>query len=389
LKRKIAILGSTGSIGTQAIEVIQEQKQHFEVELLAAYNNAELLIKQAIAVQPNAVVIVNEEKYHLVKEALMPHDIKVFAGAEALEQAVTMEGIDVVLTAMVGYAGLKPTLAAINAGKQIALANKETLVVAGELVTSLAREKGVNIYPVDSEHSAIFQCLAGEFDYTIKNGTAVEKIYLTASGGPFRGKDKDFLSTVKKEQALKHPNWEMGAKITIDSASLMNKGLEVIEAKWLFGLKAEQIDVIVHPQSIVHSIVQFVDGSMKAQMGLPDMKLPIQYALAYPYRLAASFPRFDFMNYPSLTFEKPDIETFRNLAIAFEAMRIGGNMPCIINAANEVVVESFLKDSIGFLEMSDVIEACMQKASFVKKPTIDDYVATDKEARALAYEMIK
>ena len=389
MKRKIAILGSTGSIGTQAIEVIQEQKQHFEVELLAAHNNAELLIKQAIAVQPNAVVIGNEDKYQAVKEALLPHDIKVFAGAEALEQAVTMEGIDVVLTAMVGYAGLKPTLAAINAGKQIALANKETLVVAGELVTSLAKQKGVNIYPVDSEHSAIFQCLAGEFDYTIKNGTAVEKIYLTASGGPFRGKDKDFLSTVKKEQALKHPNWEMGAKITIDSASLMNKGLEVIEAKWLFGLKAEQIDVIVHPQSIVHSIVQFVDGSMKAQMGLPDMKLPIQYALAYPYRLQASFPRFNFMNYPSLTFEKPDIETFRNLAIAFEAMRIGGNMPCIINAANEVVVESFLKDKIGFLAMSDVIENCMQKASFVKKPTIEDYVASDKEVRALAYEMIK
>jgi 1-deoxy-D-xylulose-5-phosphate reductoisomerase len=389
LKRKIAILGSTGSIGTQAIEVIQEQKQHFEVELLAAHNNAELLIKQAIAVQPNAVVIGNEDKYQMVKEALQPHDIKVFAGADALEQAVTMEGIDVVLTAMVGYAGLKPTLAAINAGKQIALANKETLVVAGELVTALAREKGVNIYPVDSEHSAIFQCLAGEFDYTIKNGTAVEKIYLTASGGPFRGKDKDFLNTVKKEQALKHPNWEMGAKITIDSASLMNKGLEVIEAKWLFGLKAEQIDVIVHPQSIVHSIVQFVDGSMKAQMGLPDMKLPIQYALAYPYRLQASFPRFDFMKYPSLTFEKPDIETFRNLAIAFEAMRIAGNMPCIINAANEVVVESFLKDKIGFLAMSDVIETCMQKASFVKTPTIDDYVATDKEVRALAYEMIK
>jgi 1-deoxy-D-xylulose-5-phosphate reductoisomerase len=389
LKRKVAILGSTGSIGTQAIEVIQEQKQHFEVELLAAHNNAELLIKQAIAVQPNAVVIGNEDKYLMVKEALQPHDIKVFAGAEALEQAVTMEGIDVVLTAMVGYAGLKPTLAAIGAGKQIALANKETLVVAGELVTALAREKGVNIYPVDSEHSAIFQCLAGEFDYTIKNGTAVEKIYLTASGGPFRGKDIGFLSTVKKEQALKHPNWEMGAKITIDSASLMNKGLEVIEAKWLFGLKAEQIDVIVHPQSIVHSIVQFVDGSMKAQMGLPDMKLPIQYALAYPYRLPASFPRFDFINYPSLTFEKPDTKTFRNLAIAFEAMRIGGNMPCIINAANEVVVESFLKDKIGFLEMSDVIEACMQKASFVKTPTIDDYMASDKEVRALAYEMIK
>jgi len=389
LKRKVAILGSTGSIGTQAIEVIQEQTQHFEVELLAAHNNAELLIKQAIAVQPNAVVIGNVEKYQFVKEALQPHDIKVFAGAEALEQAVTMEGIDVVLTAMVGYAGLKPTLAAINAGKQIALANKETLVVAGELVTTLAREKGVNIYPVDSEHSAIFQCLAGEFDYTLKNGTALEKIYLTASGGPFRGKTKEFLSAVKKEQALKHPNWEMGAKITIDSASLMNKGLEVIEAKWLFGLKAEQIDVIVHPQSIVHSIVQFIDGSMKAQMGLPDMKLPIQYALAFPYRLPANFPRFNFLNYPSLTFEQPDTETFRNLAIAFEAMRIGGNMPCIINAANEVVVESFLKDKIGFLAMSDVIEACMQKASFVKKPDIDDYVATDKETRALAYEMIK
>jgi len=389
LKRKVAILGSTGSIGTQAIEVVLEQKQHFEVELLAAHNNADLLIKQAIAVQPNAVVIGNEQKYVMVKEALASHDIKVFAGAEALEQAVAMEGIDVVLTAMVGYAGLKPTLAAINAGKQIALANKETLVVAGELVTSLAREKGVNIYPVDSEHSAIFQCLAGEFDYTINNRTAVEKIYLTASGGPFRGKKKDFLSTVKKEQALKHPNWEMGAKITVDSASLMNKGLEVIEAKWLFGLKAEQIDVIVHPQSIVHSVVQFIDGSMKAQMGLPDMKLPIQYALAYPYRLQSSFPRFDFMNYPSLTFEKPDTETFRNLAIAFEAMRIGGNMPCIINAANEVVVDSFVKDKIGFLAMSDVIEACMQKASFVKIPTIDDYVATDKETRALALEMIK
>jgi 1-deoxy-D-xylulose-5-phosphate reductoisomerase len=389
LKRKVAILGSTGSIGTQAIEVIQQQTQHFEVELLAAHNNAELLIKQAIALQPNAVVIGNEEKYLFVKEALQTHDIKVFAGASALEQAVTMEGIDVVLTAMVGYAGLKPTLAAINAGKQIALANKETLVVAGELVTELAREKGVNIYPVDSEHSAIFQCLAGEFEYTLKNGTALEKIYLTASGGPFRGKTKEFLSTVKKEQALKHPNWDMGAKITIDSASLMNKGLEVIEAKWLFGLKAEQIDVIVHPQSIVHSIVQFVDGSMKAQMGLPDMKLPIQYALAYPYRLQADFPRFNFINYPSLTFEQPDTKTFRNLAIAFEAMHIGGNMPCIINAANEVVVESFLKDKIGFLAMSDVIESCMQKASFIKKPSIDDYVATDKETRALAYEMIK
>lgn len=389
MKRKVAILGSTGSIGTQAIEVIQEQPQHFEVELLAAHNNAELLIKQAIAVQPNAVVIGNEQKYLEVKEALSSHDIKVFAGSNALEQAVAMDGIDVVLTAMVGYAGLKPTLAAIHAGKQIALANKETLVVAGELVTSLAREKGVNIFPVDSEHSAIFQCLAGEYDYTLKNGTAIEKIYLTASGGPFRGKDSEFLQQVKKEQALKHPNWDMGAKITVDSASLMNKGLEVIEAKWLFGLKAEQIDVIVHPQSIVHSIVQFIDGSMKAQMGLPDMKLPIQYALAYPYRLPSAFPRFDFMNYPTLSFEKPDTKTFRNLAIAFEAMRIGGNMPCIINAANEVVVEHFLQDKIGFLAMSDVIEGCMQKASFIKTPAIDDYVATDKETRALALEMIK
>jgi 1-deoxy-D-xylulose-5-phosphate reductoisomerase len=388
LKRKIAILGSTGSIGTQAIEVIQEQPQHFEVELLAAHNNAELLIKQAIALQPNAVVIGNEDKYLQVKEALHAHPIKVFAGSKALEQAVTMEGIDVVLTAMVGYAGLLPTLAAIEAGKQIALANKETLVVAGELVTSLARQKGVNIYPVDSEHSAIFQCLTGEFDFTLNNGTAIEKIYLTASGGPFRGKKKDFLQLVKKEQALKHPNWDMGAKITIDSASLMNKGLEVIEAKWLFGLKDHQIDVIVHPQSIIHSVVQFIDGSMKAQMGLPDMKLPIQYALAYPYRIPSDFPRFNFLNYPSLTFEPPDTETFRNLAFAFEAMRLGGNMPCIINAANEVVVESFLKDKIGFLQMSDIIEACMQKASFVKTPTIHDYVASDKETRALAYEMI-
>ena len=389
LKRRIAILGSTGSIGTQAIEVVLEQSEYFEVELLAANNNAELLIEQALLVKPNAVVIVNQQKYLQVKEALTSHDIKVFAGAEALEQAVAMEGIDIVLTAMVGYAGLKPTIAAINAGKQIALANKETLVVAGDIITKLAKEKGVNIYPVDSEHSAIFQCLAGEFDYTLKKGTAVEKIILTASGGPFRGKTIEFLKTVTKAQALKHPNWEMGAKITIDSASLMNKGLEVIEAKWLFGLEANQIEVIVHPQSIIHSMVQFVDGSMKAQMGLPDMKLPIQYALGYPFRLPSNNKRFDFVNYPSLTFEQPDLTTFRNLSIAYEAMRVGGNMPCIINAANEIVVEQFLNEQIGFLEMSTVIEKCMEKVSFVAKPTIEDYMATDQEARERAMEFVR
>jgi 1-deoxy-D-xylulose-5-phosphate reductoisomerase len=382
-KKGIAILGSTGSIGTQALEVIEAYPDYFDLQVLTANSNAELLIEQAKKYKPNSVVIVKESLYEEVKAALIDEDIHVYTGAEAMSQAVTHTDVHVVLTALVGYAGLKPTLAAIEAKKDIALANKETLVVAGELVTKMARENGVNIYPVDSEHSAIFQCLVGEFH------NPIEKIYLTASGGPFRGWDLEALKNVTPQQALKHPNWTMGAKITIDSASLMNKGLEVIEAKWLFNLKPEQIDVIVHPQSIVHSLVQFEDGSMKAQMGLPDMKLPIQYALAYPYRLPASFPRFDFINYPSLTFEKPDTKTFRNLAIAFEAMRIGGNMPCIINAANEVVVESFLKDKIGFLEMSDVIEGCMQKASFVKTPTIDDYVASDKEVRALAYEMIK
>jgi 1-deoxy-D-xylulose-5-phosphate reductoisomerase len=293
-----------------------------------------------------------------------------------------MESIDMVLAAIVGYAGLESTISAIRAGKQIALANKETLVVAGELVTQLAKENGVNLYPVDSEHSAIFQCLAGEFH------NPVEKIYLTASGGPFRGKDREFLSGVKKEQALKHPNWDMGAKITIDSASLMNKGLEVIEAKWLFGLKPEQIDVIVHPQSIVHSIVQFTDGSMKAQMGLPDMKLPIQYAMAYPQRIRSDFPRFSFLNYPQLTFEQADTKTFRNLALAFEAMHSGGNAPCVLNAANEIAVESFLKDRIGFLEMSNVVEKCLEKVDFIAKPGYDDYVATDKEARRMALELI-
>jgi 1-deoxy-D-xylulose-5-phosphate reductoisomerase len=382
IKKKIAILGSTGSIGTQALDVIRANKDRFEIEVLTGSGNADLLIQQAIEFNPNTVVIADESKYQYVKDALLSHDIKVFAGNKAIAQVVQMESIELVLAAIVGYAGLESTIAAIKAGKQIALANKETLVVAGELVTALAKEKGVNLYPVDSEHSAIFQCLAGEFH------NPIEKIYLTASGGPFRGKDKAFLSTVKKEQALKHPNWEMGAKITIDSASLMNKGLEVIEAKWLFGLKPEQIDVIVHPQSIVHSIVQFNDGSMKAQMGLPDMKLPIQYAMTYPERIRSDFPRFNFLNYPELTFEQADTKTFRNLALAFEAMNKGGNSACVLNAANEIAVEAFLKDKIGFLQMSDVVEKCLNSIHFIKNPSYDDYVATDKETRKIAVEMI-
>lgn len=381
-KRKIAILGSTGSIGTQALEVIAAHSDKFQVEVLTAQNNYQLLINQAKEFKPNAVVIVNEDYYELVFDALNPLDIKVYAGANSLNAVVQMDDVDLVLTALVGYAGLTPTIKAIESGKSIALANKETLVVAGELITNLAAEKGVNIYPVDSEHSAIFQCLVGEFD------NAIEKIYLTASGGPFRGRQLDFLKTVKKEQALKHPNWEMGAKITIDSASLMNKGLEVIEAKWLFGLKANQIDVIVHPQSIVHSIVQFEDGSMKAQMGLPDMKLPIQYALTYPERLKTDFPRFNFLDYPSLTFEQPDIETFRNLGLAYEAMNQAGNMPCVLNAANEIAVSSFLKDEVGFLQMSDIVEHCMKNISFLKSPSYEDYVQTDEETRIRALEYI-
>jgi len=381
-KKHIAILGSTGSIGTQALDVIRANEEVFCVEVLTGNGNADLLIKQAIEFNPNVVVIADETKYQYVKDALKSHDIKVYSGTKAIAEVVEMNTIDLVLTAIVGYAGLESTLAAINAGKQIALANKETLVVAGELVTALAKEKGVNLYPVDSEHSAIFQCLAGEFH------NPIEKIYLTASGGPFRGKDKTFLSTVKKEQALKHPNWDMGAKITIDSASLMNKGLEVIEAKWLFGLKAEQIDVIVHPQSIVHSIVQFTDGSMKAQLGLPDMKLPIQYALGYPDRIKSDFPRFNFINYPQLTFEQADTKTFRNLALAFEAMNKEGNSPCVLNAANEVAVEAFLHDKIGFLQMSDIVEQCLQTIEFIAKPSYQDYVATDKETRRVANLLI-
>ena len=381
-KKHIAILGSTGSIGTQALEVIQANPNRFQVEVLTAQNNCDLLIEQALAFRPNAVVICNENHYDKVFDALDKHDIKVYAGQNALSSVVQMDSIDLVLTALVGYAGLKPTIKAIESGKPIALANKETLVVAGELITTLAEENGVNIYPVDSEHSAIFQCLVGEFH------NPIEKIILTASGGPFRGKDRDFLKSVTKEQALKHPNWDMGAKITIDSASLMNKGLEVIEAKWLFNLKQEQIEVIVHPQSIIHSIVQFEDGSMKAQMGLPDMKLPIQFAMTYPERIKTDFPRFNFIDYPALTFEQADTKTFRNLALAFKALEQGGNMPCILNAANEVAVEKFLKDEISFLGMSDLVEACMQKVSFVKKPTYEDYVFTDEETRKIAFEHI-
>ncbi len=381
-KKHIAILGSTGSIGTQALEVVAAHPEKFGVEVLTAQNNADLLIEQAKKFKPNAVVIGNEDYYNQVKEALIPLDIKVFAGESALASVVQMDTIDLVLTALVGYAGLKPTIKAIEAGKTIALANKETLVVAGELVTQLARSKGVNIYPVDSEHSAIFQCLVGEFD------NPIEKIILTASGGPFRGKKKDELKNITKAEALKHPNWVMGAKVTIDSATLMNKGLEVIEAKWLFGLRPEQIEVVVHPQSIVHSLVQFRDSSIKAQLGLPDMRLPIQYALGYPERLTADFPRFNFASYPALTFEPPDTETFRNLALAFKAMERGGNMPCVLNAANEIAVAEFLKDRIGFLEMSDVVEKCLSVVSFVSKPSLEDYVETDAETRRLANQFI-
>jgi 1-deoxy-D-xylulose-5-phosphate reductoisomerase len=381
-KKRIALLGSTGSIGTQALEVIKENPEIFEVEVLVANSNADLLIKQALEFNPNAVVIGDESKYQFVKEILQPNDIKVYSGAKAIEQIVEMETIDIVLASIVGYAGLASTINAIKHKKTIALANKETLVVAGELVTALARENNVALLPVDSEHSAIFQCLVGE----VYN--PIEKIYLTASGGPFRGKDKSFLANVKKEQALKHPNWTMGAKITIDSASLMNKGLEVIEAKWLFNLKPEQIDVIVHPQSIVHSLVQFEDGSLKAQLGLPDMKLPIQYAFGFPERIKNNFKRFDFLDYPTLTFEKPDLETFSNLQLAYNALLLGGNMPCVLNAANEIAVQAFLEDKIGFLQMSDVVANTLQKISFIKSPTYEEYVACDVESRRVAGNFI-
>lgn len=381
-KRHLAILGSTGSIGTQALEVVEANPDIFEVEVLTAQNNADLLIEQAAKFRPNVVVISNQDLYDKVFAALDPLDIKVYTGDKSLVSVVEMESVNMVLTALVGYAGLIPTMAAIKAGKHIALANKETLVVAGELVTELAQKHKVDILPVDSEHSAIFQCLVGEFH------NPIEKIILTASGGPFRGKDREFLKTVTKAQALKHPNWSMGAKITIDSASLMNKGLEVIEAKWLFGLTPDQIEVVVHPQSIIHSMVQFEDGSMKAQMGLPDMRVPIQFAIGYPNRLKSNFPRMDFAQFPSLTFEKPDYETFRNLSFAFEALEVGGNMACIVNAANEIAVAAFLRDEIGFLEMSDLIEDCMKKVNFVRTPTLEDYIETDKETRRLALEFV-
>ena len=382
-KKNIAILGSTGSIGTQALEVIAENPELFNAYVLTAQNNAELLIQQSLKFKPAYSIICNEKYYERVKEALASTEVKVLTGADAIKDIVTDPVIDMVLTAMVGFSGLEPTINAIKAGKDIALANKETLVVAGELITDLAKQHNINILPVDSEHSAIFQCLVGE------EHRSIEKIILTASGGPFRGKSLEYLAGVTREDALKHPNWVMGAKITIDSASLMNKGLEVIEAKWLFDLTTDQIDIIVHPQSIVHSMVQFKDGSIKAQMGLPDMKLPIQYALTYPGRVKNNFKRFDFINYPNLTFEKPDIKTFRNLAFAFEALKQGGNMPCIINAANEIAVAGFLKNCISFLAMSDVIEECMLKVGYCVKPTLDDYLNTDKETRIFAQNLIK
>ncbi|NOZ35294.1 MAG: 1-deoxy-D-xylulose-5-phosphate reductoisomerase [Chlorobi bacterium] len=380
--KKIAILGSTGSIGTQALEVINSNPHKFKAEILTAGNNAELLIKQAIKFQPDTVVIANESKYKQVSDALSSYQIKVFAGNKSVEQIVESSSIDLVLTAMVGFSGLIPTINAIKAKKEIALANKETLVVAGELISKLVKDHNVNIYPVDSEHSAIFQCLTGEFH------NEIEKIYLTASGGPFRKFSKQELKKVTKAQALKHPNWDMGAKITIDSATMMNKGFEAIEAKWLFDLKPEQIDIIVHPQSIIHSLVQFTDGSLKAQMGLPDMKLPIQYAFTYPDRIKTDFKRFNFLDYPKLTFEKADKEKFKTIDIAYEAMRKGGNMPCAVNAANEMVVDAFLHDNISFPEISEIIEKTVNKINFASQTNIETYIDTDKEARKIAKELI-
>lgn len=380
-KRQLAILGSTGSIGTQALEVVNEHPDLFEIYALTANNQVDLLIRQARKFMPEVVVIANESKYPELKEALEDLPIKVWAGADAIAQMVQSEPIDMVLTAMVGYAGLKPTIAAIKAGKAIALANKETLVVAGELIMGLAAEHKVPILPVDSEHSAIFQCLAGSYD------NPIEKILLTASGGPFRQKSMEELAAVTKEQALRHPNWTMGAKITIDSASMMNKGFEMIEAKWLFNVTPDQVQVVVHPQSVIHSMVQFEDGAVIAQLGIPDMKLPIAYAFSFPMRMKSMAPRLDFHQYATLTFEEPDMDRFRNLAFAFEAARQGGNLPCVLNAANEVVVGAFLQDRIGFLRMSDVIERTMRKVSFIAKPSYEDYVATDAEARRVAAEL--
>lgn len=381
--KKLAIFGSTGSIGTQALEVVKANPTLFSAEILTAQTNHELLVKQALEFKPNIVVIGDESRYKKVKEALAATDIKVFAGEEALEDAASINCYDVMLAGIVGYAGLKPTLRAIESGKAVALANKETLVVAGDIVMKKAIEKKVPIIPVDSEHSAIFQCLVGE------TRNRIEKIILTASGGPFRGRKPNYLVNVKRDHALQHPNWNMGAKITIDSATLMNKGLEMIEAKWLFSLRPDQIQVIIHSQSIIHSIVQFEDGSMKAQMGLPDMKLPIQYALGFPQRIPNNFPRFDFRKYEQLSFEEPDIRTFKNLALAIEALNKGGNLPCILNAANEIAVWAFLKNRIGFLDIMAVVEQAMQKITFIEKPTLQDYYDTDADAREFAASLIK
>jgi len=381
-KKRIALFGSTGSIGTQALEVIRANPGLFEVEILTAQTNDELLITQAMEFRPNAVVIGDEARYEKVKAALASTDIKVFAGESALEEVADFDTYDMMLAGIVGFAGLKPTLKAVEKGKAIGLANKETLVVAGDIVMQKAIEKRVPIIPVDSEHSAIFQCLVGE----VRN--PIEKIILTASGGPFLGKKPNFLVNVKRDHALQHPNWNMGAKISIDSATLMNKGLEMIEAKWLFNLRPNQIEVVIHPQSIIHSMVQFEDGSIKAQMGLPDMKLPIQYAMAFPGRVKNDFPRLNFRKYPSLSFEEPDVKTFRNLALAIEALHKGGNMPCVLNAANEIAVWAFLRNRIGFLDMTAMVEKTMQNVPFIEKPTLEEYFDSDGEARNFAASLI-
>ncbi len=378
MQKQVAILGSTGSIGTQTLEVIEKNPDHFKLEILTARNNADALIAQSRKFLPNHVVISNEDKYHYVSRELSDLPVKVYAGTDALEQIVEMDSVDIIMSALVGFSGLQPTLKAIRAGKDIALANKETLVVGGDLVIKAAIENKVNIYPVDSEHSAIFQCIVGE------EMNPIEKIILTASGGPFLGKDRESLQNVTREEALKHPNWCMGDKVTIDSASLMNKGLEVIEARWLFGLKPEQIEVIIHPQSIIHSLVQFEDGSLKAQLGIPDMRLPIQYALGFPERLKSDLERFSFSAYPNLTFQSPDTEIFPNLSLAYRALDKGGNIPCIMNAANEVAVNAFLEGKLGFFDMPGVIEKTMNSVAFIANPDLNDYIETDSEARKIA-----
>jgi len=381
--KRIAVFGSTGSVGVQTLEVIASNADKFSVEILTAYNNDELLIQQALKFIPNVVVIGDEKKYQKVKEALAASDIKVFAGEKALDEAAAMDCYDLMVAAIVGFAGLRPTLKAISSGKAVALANKETLVVAGDIVMQMAVDNRVPVIPVDSEHSAIFQCLIGE------TRNRIEKVILTASGGPFLGRKTNYLVNVKREHALQHPNWRMGAKISVDSATLMNKGLEMIEAKFLFNLNPDQIQVMVHPQSIIHSMVQFEDGSIKAQLGLPDMKLPIQYALSFPRRIPNDLPRYDFRKINTLTFEDPDLRTFRNLALAMDALHKGGNLPCVMNAANELAVYAFLRNRIGFLEMTDVIEKTMDRIPFIEEPSLEEYFESDGEARNFAADIIK